>query len=90
MFFHSTVYHLTNVTGSKAHKELEIIVRSPYLCKDIGKLSPGEQTSGLEAYHRVVTFFAPKSLHFFFNAMEARFVNYKLYDWYTSILDFDQ
>ncbi|CAM1154739.1 Uncharacterised protein r2_g4345, partial [Pycnogonum litorale] len=29
--------------GSKSHKELELIINSPYLIKDIGNLSPGEQ-----------------------------------------------
>lgn len=39
---------------------------------DIKKLSPAEQTSSLESFHRVICFFAPKSLHFFHAQMEAR------------------
>lgn len=58
--------------GSKAHEELISIVSNKLLCRDIKKLSPAEQTSSLESYHKIVTFFAPKSVHFFFRAMEAR------------------
>ena len=53
------------LSGSKAHKELELIVKQKCLIADIGQLSPCEQTSALESYHKVVCFFAPKSRHFF-------------------------
>lgn len=42
------------------------------LIKDVKKLSPGQQTSGLEAFHKVVCHFAPKLVHFFHAQMEAR------------------
>ena len=48
------------------------IVLSPRLIKDVAMLSGEEQTSVLESYHRVVTFFAPKMLHFFYDGMKAR------------------
>ena len=59
-------------SGSKAHKELIAIASSKLLCRDIKKLSPAEQTSSLESYHKIVTFFAPKSVHYFFPEMQAR------------------
>jgi len=58
--------------GSKAHKELELIVTNKVLCRDVKRLAFMAQTSALESYHRVVTFFAPKSVHFLqCNGMEA-------------------
>ena len=62
------------LTDSKAHKELNRVVASTSLLKDIGKLSSLEQTSGLEAYHKVVIYFAPKSAHFSYNTMKGRLV----------------
>jgi len=59
-------------SGSRAHQELTSIVSNKLLCRDIKSLSPAEQTSSLESYHKIVTFFAPKSVHFFYPAMEAR------------------
>lgn len=58
--------------GSKAHNEVEKVVKGRLLATDIKKLSPAEQTSSLESFHRVICFFAPKSLHFFHAQMEAR------------------
>lgn len=58
--------------GSKALGEVKKIVHSKLLLKDIGKLSPAEQTSSLESYHNIVNFFAPKSTHYFYNQMKAR------------------
>lgn len=58
--------------GSKAHKELELIVANKLLCRDVKHLAFMAQTSAVESYHRVVTFFAPKSVHFFHSAMESR------------------
>ena len=58
--------------GSKPHKELIAIVEGKALLRDIGQLSPAEQTSSLEAFHKVIIFFAPKSVHFTFHAMKAR------------------
>ncbi len=59
-------------SGSKAHKQVELVVESPYILRDIGQLSPYGQTSSVESFHRVICFFAPKSLHFFYSAMKAR------------------
>ncbi|XP_053389419.1 uncharacterized protein LOC128552408, partial [Mercenaria mercenaria] len=48
------------------------IVGSKMLLKDIGKLSPAQQTSSLEAFHKVVCHFAPKFVHYEHPQMEAR------------------
>ena len=47
-------------------------MKSPYLLRDLGKLSPVHQTFGLEVYHSVVNHFAPKSTHFCYESMLAR------------------
>ncbi|XP_034078893.1 uncharacterized protein LOC117550588 [Gymnodraco acuticeps] len=60
------------IKGSKPYKELELIVKSKLLLKDIARLSPAEQTSSLESFHKVILFFAPKSVHFPFTTMAAR------------------
>ncbi|KAL3877441.1 hypothetical protein ACJMK2_035147 [Sinanodonta woodiana] len=57
--------------GSKAHTEVKKVVKGRLLATDIKKLSPAEQTSSLESFHRVICFFEPKSLHFFHAQMEA-------------------
>ncbi|KAL3885640.1 hypothetical protein ACJMK2_025690 [Sinanodonta woodiana] len=58
--------------GSKAHTEVEKVVKGRLLATDIrNSQSPAEQTSGLESFHRVICFFAPKTLHFFHAQMEA-------------------
>ncbi|XP_062591608.1 uncharacterized protein LOC134253115 isoform X1 [Saccostrea cucullata] len=58
--------------GSKAFLELETVVRGRMLLTDIKQLSNVGQTSCLEAYHKVVCFFAPKAVHFFYIQMQAR------------------
>ena len=62
------------ITGSKAHKELKIILENKLLMKDIGQLSHRDQTSRLESFHKVMIQFASKALHFHYPSMEARFV----------------
>ena len=62
------------ITGSKAHKELEIILENKLLVKDIGQLSHRDQTSRLESFHKVMIQFASKALHIHYPSMEARFV----------------
>ncbi|XP_076030481.1 uncharacterized protein LOC143018787 [Oratosquilla oratoria] len=52
------------VKGSKAHKELELVVMQKELLRVIDQLSPCQQTSALESYLKDVCFFAPKSQHF--------------------------
>ena len=59
-------------TGSRAYKALLAVVKSPYLLRDIGKMSPVHQTYGLEVYHNIVNHFATKSTHFFYESMLAR------------------
>jgi hypothetical protein len=54
---------------------MKAVLESPYLLRDITKLSPDHQTYGLEVYHSVVNHFAPKSTHFYFLAMAARYFN---------------
>ena len=58
--------------GSKVYKELRDVITSNFLMNDIKKLSPGEQTSDLEAFHSLVCQFVPKSTHYFYDAMKAR------------------
>ncbi|XP_021340095.1 uncharacterized protein LOC110441308 [Mizuhopecten yessoensis] len=60
--------------GSKVHKELKMIVSNKYITKDIKLLSPREQTSQLESFHSLVCQFVPKSLHYFYDAMKARYI----------------
>ncbi|XP_052692151.1 uncharacterized protein LOC128170423 [Crassostrea angulata] len=48
------------------------IILSPFLVKDIAKLSPTHQTYSLEVFHSVVNHYAPKSTHFYYPAMYAR------------------
>jgi len=59
-------------SGRKPYADLEKVVKGPLLLKDIQKISPAQQTSSLEAYHKVVCAFAPKSVHYFHAQMEAR------------------
>ncbi|XP_076112428.1 uncharacterized protein LOC143080460 [Mytilus galloprovincialis] len=58
--------------GSPAYIEFEKVICGRMLLKDIKKLSPAEQTSGLESFHNIVCYFAPKSTHFFYWQMRAR------------------
>ncbi|KAK3107901.1 hypothetical protein FSP39_024743 [Pinctada imbricata] len=58
--------------GLKPHMDLERIITGRMLLTDIRKLSPVGQTSSLESFHKVVCYFAPKSVHFFHAQMEAR------------------
>ncbi|XP_053389672.1 uncharacterized protein LOC128552654 [Mercenaria mercenaria] len=58
--------------GYRPYQETSKIVASKHLLKDIGKLSPAEQTSSLEAFHKVVCQFAPKFVHYDHPQMEAR------------------
>ena len=60
------------ISGSRAFKGFRGVVESPYLLRDLGKLSPVHQTYGLEVYHNIVNHFAPKSTHFFYESMLAR------------------
>ena len=68
----STVICVRFVLGSKAYMELSEIVENKLLCKAIRQLSPLDQTSSLESFHKVVCYFAPMSTHFFYPAMKAR------------------
>ncbi|XP_046339478.2 uncharacterized protein LOC124120650 isoform X2 [Haliotis rufescens] len=58
--------------GTRAHKEIESILKSTYLLKDVAKLSPHGQTSHLEGFHSVICHFAPKFYHYHYNGMKAR------------------
>ena len=64
---------ITFFTGSKAFKELDGIITSKVLLKDIPKLSPDKQTSLVELLHKVDLYFAPKHTHFFYQGMKARY-----------------
>ena len=60
--------------GTVPYKRLKDVVESRYLLPDVPKLSPVYQTYALEVFHSVVNHFAPKSTHFFYASMLARFV----------------
>lgn len=49
-------------------------VESPYLLRDLPKLSHIHQTKGFEVFHSVVNHFVPKSTHFFYTPMLARYI----------------
>lgn len=61
-------------SGCKPYAELEKVVKGRMLVKDVMKLSPSEQTSSLESFHNIVCLFASKSVHYFYNQMEARYI----------------
>ena len=67
------VYILLYFAGTKAYDRLHKILTSRMLITDIGKLSAHFQTSGIEAYHSVITHFAPKLLVFGYEGMLARY-----------------
>ncbi|WAR20691.1 hypothetical protein MAR_014665, partial [Mya arenaria] len=56
----------------KRHHEIEQIVLRKALLKDIQKLSPEGQTSGLEGFHSLVCGFCHQDLHFHHAQMEVR------------------
>ena len=60
------------ISGSKTHAVLEAVVTRKQLLKDVAMISPAEQTSPLEAFHRLILYFAPKNTHYFFPVMNAR------------------
>ena len=60
-------------SGSKAHMEMERIIRGRLLITDVKKLSSVQQTSELEAFHKLVCHFSPRLVHFFHAKMEARY-----------------
>jgi hypothetical protein len=51
---------------------LREIICNKCLLLDIGNLSPSRQTSNIESFHKIVGYFAPKEVHFFYNQMRAR------------------
>lgn len=59
-------------SGTKASSRIETIVLAKTLLRDIGKLSPAEQTFPVEAYHSVINYFAPKLLVFSYHGMLVR------------------
>ena len=60
------------LVGSLDHAVLEEVVTRKQLLKDVAMISPAEQTSALEAFHRLIMYFAPKNTHYFFPVMNAR------------------
>ncbi|XP_078690674.1 uncharacterized protein LOC144921496 [Branchiostoma floridae x Branchiostoma belcheri] len=57
---------------TKVSTELEKIICHKKLCNDIMRLSPGHQTSYLEAFHSLILHFAPKMYHFTYRGMKSR------------------
>ncbi|KAM9364116.1 uncharacterized protein KZ484_010411 isoform 1-T1 [Pholidichthys leucotaenia] len=58
--------------STKAAIKLECLVHNPSLCRDIKKLSGSYQTSQIEAFHSLVTQFAPKMYGFSYLGMLCR------------------
>ena len=51
---------------------MQDIMVSPYLLRDLGRMSPLEQTARLESFHSVPGFFTSNSVYSFYNQMKAR------------------
>ncbi|KAI8494608.1 hypothetical protein Bbelb_278340 [Branchiostoma belcheri] len=58
--------------NTKLSSEMEKIITSRHLCKDLHRLSPDYQTSYLEAFHALILHFAPKMFHFSYQGMQCR------------------
>ncbi|XP_063052185.1 uncharacterized protein LOC134446823 [Engraulis encrasicolus] len=59
---------------TKVSIEVEKIICNKRLCADVQRLSPSHQTSYLEAFHSLITHFAPKMCHFSYKGMESRVI----------------
>ena len=70
--------------GSKAAVRLEEVVSKTRFIKDVGKISPQIQTSGVEGYHSLIIQFAPKNVVFGFKSMLARLLLAALHYNYNS------
>lgn len=66
--------YLLLLLGTETFKKLESVVLSKHLLRDIPKLSSNEQTFGLEAFHGVLVHFAPKSVSYRYDGLQARWV----------------
>ncbi|XP_033107349.1 uncharacterized protein LOC117109200 [Anneissia japonica] len=60
--------------GSKACEKLCDLLENTRLRKDIQKLSPHAQTSGVESFHATILHFAPKLLGYSYNGMLSRVI----------------
>ncbi|XP_064633019.1 uncharacterized protein LOC135491221 [Lineus longissimus] len=58
--------------GTKVSTKVTKVITATRFVNDIGKLSCGKQTPGLEAFHSVINHFAPKQLHFHHEGMKSR------------------
>ena len=54
------------------YEKLQDLLTTRQMEKDVRKLSPGAQTSVLEAFHSVVNHFAPKMIGFSYHGMLSR------------------
>ena len=72
MIYSSDTHFILFVTGSKVFKELDTVISSKYLLKDIPKLSSSDQTSLVEVLHKVDIYFTPKHTQFLYQGMRAR------------------
>lgn len=61
------------LTGTEAYFGLQKIVMAPHLLADIPRLSGAGQTYGLEAFHSLLINVTPKSRHFSYAGMTARY-----------------
>ena len=59
-------------SGTIAYEKVQDILLAPHLLKDIEQLSPGHQTSSLEAFNSLVITFAPKSTSYSYVGMLCR------------------
>ncbi|XP_064454654.1 uncharacterized protein LOC135365921 [Ornithodoros turicata] len=71
-FHDDTGERLWLLEGTEPFMKLHSILMSKYLLVDIPKLSPRDQTYGLEAYHSLLIHFAPKSHSYTYEGMLAR------------------
>lgn len=64
------------ILGSACHQLMCDIVEDDRMVKDVKQLSPGGQTSSLEAFHSLINNFAPKMYHFHYRSMYTRYITY--------------
>lgn len=60
------------LSGTKVAVELEKVILSKLLCKDIAQLSGMFQTSAVEAFHSLLIHFCPKMFGFSYRGMKCR------------------
>lgn len=67
--------YFKHFTGTTAYELVCGVLENTRRVNDVRQLSPIGQTSSLEAYHSTVNHFAPKMIHFKYQAMLCRYVH---------------